>query len=51
MELTAPDDRADDHFGASVALSSDGRTVLVGLPNEGNGFGAINIYPLRAGQW
>lgn len=49
QELTDPVISA---FGASVALSSDGRTALIGAPDQNLGSGAAFIYQKNAqGNW
>jgi hypothetical protein len=37
--------------GASVALSGDGSTALVGGPGDNNGTGAVWVYALSGGVW
>ena len=37
--------------GASVALSADGNTMLVGAPNDGGGAGETFVYTRSGGQW
>ena len=39
-ELNANDESGAGHFGASVALSDDGNTVLIGGPNDNSNTGA-----------
>jgi hypothetical protein len=51
--LTAPRDRtgsSGDH-GASVALSADGRTALVGAPSWGGNVGAVWAFTRTRGTW
>src|SRR5579859_7795910 len=47
-ELTASDGASADHFGCSVALSSDGRTALIGAldktVNGQHGKGAVYVF-------
>jgi len=54
QELTALDGAFGDYFGASVALSSDGTTALVGAivhTVNGNNQGAAYVFTLSAGSW
>ena len=55
QELTASDGAANDAFGASVALSSDGNTALVGAYGKtvgGNSFqGAAYVFTRLSGSW
>lgn len=54
-ELTASDGAADDQFGTSVSLSSDGSIAIVGAPNHqvGNnaGAGAAYVYTHSGNTW
>jgi hypothetical protein len=38
-------------FGATVALSADGRTAMVAAPGDDEGFGAVWFYTLGASGW
>jgi len=42
---------AADQFGASVALSSDGNTALVGAPNKTTGTGAAYVFTRSGSTW
>ena len=45
---------AGDHFGASVAINSDGTTIAVGAPyNDGNGSnsGHVRVYDWGSSSW
>lgn len=50
-ELTASDGAANDHFGASVAVSVNGRVAVVGANNQAYGLGAVYVYVHRKGAW
>src|SRR5579859_6001629 len=54
-ELTGDDNPLDDTFGVSVALSSDGRTALVGAPSQTvNGSleqGVAYVFKASGGTW
>lgn len=39
------------HLGASVALSADGNTAVVGAPNDGGGVGAAYVYVRAGATW
>jgi len=54
-KLAAPDGNADDQFGSGVALSTDGRTALVGArfdddPNGERG-GSAHAFERADGEW
>jgi hypothetical protein len=55
QELTASDGAANDNFGSSVGLSSDGNTSLVGAFNKtigaNTGQGAAYIFTRSGGVW
>ncbi len=55
QELTASDGAANDDFGWSVTLSSDGNTALVGAPYHqvnGNAYqGAAYVFTNSGGNW
>ncbi len=38
-------------FGASVAVSADGRTAIVGAPREGGGAGSARVFALTPSGW
>lgn len=38
-------------FGAAVALSANGRTLLVGAPADGGGAGAVWVFSRRGATW
>src|SRR5947209_6262635 len=40
-----------DHFGLSVALSSDGRTALVGAQFTGNSSGSAYVFVWNGASW
>jgi hypothetical protein len=46
QKITASDGATFDTFSYSIAMSGDGRTVLVGAPSKG-----VYIYTLSAGVW
>ena len=53
-KLTAGDGAADDHFGASVAVAADGRTIVVGSrydDDQGTNSGAAYIYDFNGIAW
>jgi hypothetical protein len=54
-ELTASDGQSGDNFGSSIALSSDGMTVVVGAPqatvNKNTYQGAVYVYVEPTGGW
>jgi len=41
----------DDNFGASIALSADGRTVAVGAPDGNSGTGQVRMFSFDGSQW
>ena len=52
--LKAANPNANDTFGASVAVSGDGATVVVGVPGDDNtaaGSGAAYVFARIAGEW
>ena len=49
--LTAGGEIGGGEFGASVALSSDGNTALIGGPNDNNGLGAAWVFTRSGGVW
>jgi hypothetical protein len=48
-ELTGSDEIGGDDFGGSVALSSDGNTVLIGGEEDDRGIGAVWVFT-RVGE-
>ena len=48
-QLSGQDPQVDESFGASLALSSDGATLAVGIPGSGNG-GRVQVFDF-AGSW
>ena len=54
-KLTASDKGADDHFGYSVSISSDGSTLAVGAhyedPNGISAAGSVYIFQNTNGTW
>ncbi len=41
----------DDSFGASIALSADGRTVAVGAPDGNSGTGQVRVFSFDGTSW
>lgn len=50
-ELTASDGANGDAFGTSVAISSDGGTIVVGAPDAGSNTGAAYVFDEPSGGW
>ena len=50
-KLTAGGEIDGGEFGASVALSSDGNTALIGGPNDNNGLGAAWVFTRSGSTW
>jgi DNA-binding beta-propeller fold protein YncE len=50
-ELTGLQEVGKGLFGATVALSSDGSTALVGAPNDAGGNGAAFVFTRSGGTW
>jgi hypothetical protein len=53
-KLTASDGAADDRFGSSVALSSDGNTALIGAygdDDKGNASGSAYVFTRSGTTW
>jgi hypothetical protein len=50
-ELTAAHAAAYNRFGASVALSAEGGTALIGAPEHNSSAGAGYVFTLRGGTW
>lgn len=51
QKLTASDGAANDYFGASVASSSDGATLVVGAYGKNNEQGATYVFTKSGGSW
>jgi len=53
QKLTALDGAANDHFGCSVSLSSDGNTALIGAQGENSSQGAayVFVYSESTSSW
>jgi hypothetical protein len=54
VRLKASDAQGTDYFGTSVAMNSDGTTVIVGAPDEDTGYatsGAAYIYTYNGSTW
>ena len=51
QKLTANDAAASDHFGASVSLSSDGSTALVGAYYKSSLTGAAYLFTRSGSTW
>lgn len=54
VKLQSPKIESGAHFGASVALSEDGTTALIGAPGPGPGKtirGDAFVYRLEGGEW
>ena len=47
----AADETGDSRFGASVALSADGNTALIGGPGDNGNTGAAWVFTRTAGAW
>ncbi|MBV9945212.1 MAG: hypothetical protein JO262_24020, partial [Solirubrobacterales bacterium] len=50
-KLTASDESGAGQFGASVALSEDGNTALIGGPIDNNGAGAAWVFARSGSTW
>jgi len=50
-KLTASDGVANDNLGYSVAVSSDGSTIVVGASGDDSGAGAAYVYVKPGGGW
>ncbi|CAK0884038.1 unnamed protein product, partial [Prorocentrum cordatum] len=50
LKLVASDGAADDWFGSSVAVSSDGARVVVGAVGEGSGSGSVYVLDGATGE-
>jgi hypothetical protein len=44
-------EKADDEFGSALALSNDGKRLVVGARSENGQAGAIRIYEQNGGTW
>ena len=54
QEITASDKAVDDHFGRSVAISSDGTTIIVGSNHDDDGAstqGSAYIFDWNGSTW
>lgn len=51
QKLTASDPAVSDWFGASVALSGDGTTALIGAYNKNSAKGAAYVFAKSGGTW
>ncbi len=49
--LSAPNLLGNSQQGASVAVSADGNTAVIGGPNDNSNIGATWVYKLRGGTW
>lgn len=49
--ITAMDGRSDHKFGSSVAISSDGNIVAVGVPAYNSNRGAVYVYYFNGSGW
>ena len=45
------EETGDGHFGYSVAISADGKTAIVGAPDDNGGIGAAWIFVKSGGGW
>jgi hypothetical protein len=50
-KLTANDESGSGHLGVSVAISSDGNTVLTGGPNDNSNTGAAWVFTRSGTAW
>jgi len=50
-KLTGSGETGKGAFGTSVALSSDGRTALIGGPGDNSGLGAAWVFTRRGSTW
>ncbi|MDX6581858.1 MAG: hypothetical protein QOI10_1042, partial [Solirubrobacterales bacterium] len=50
-KLTGAGQNGPPEFGASVALSADGNTALIGGPQDGGGLGAAWVFTRSGGVW
>ena len=50
-KLTGTGEIGDGQFGASVALSSDGNTALIGGDGDNSGAGAAWVFTRSGGAW
>ena len=49
--ITQTDGAANDFFGRSVALSSDGNTAIVGAYRDNSGQGSATVFTRTSGVW
>jgi len=50
-KLVTEDDTPGGKFGASVAVSREGTTALVGAPNDASLSGSASVFGVRDGDW
>ena len=50
-KLTGAAESGAGHFGAAVALSSDGDTAVVGAPNDADNLGAVWVFARSGSTW
>jgi adhesin/invasin len=50
-EVNATNETGASQFGASVALSADGNTALIGGPGDGDNAGAVWAFTQSSGTW
>jgi hypothetical protein len=50
-KLVASDEAGAGSFGASVALSSDGNTAIIGGPGDSDNYGAAWVFTRSTGVW
>ena len=50
-KLTGDDESRAGEFGASVAISADGNTALIGAPYDELGDGAVSVFTRSEGTW
>jgi hypothetical protein len=50
-KLTVSGGAGNQEFGTSTAISSDGKTAVVGVPNDDSSFGAVFVFTLSGSTW
>src|SRR5205823_450650 len=50
-KLTAGDESGEGQFGFAVALSADGKTALIGGPQDSGGDGAAWVFRRPGSKW
>ena len=50
-KLTGEGEVGNGQFGDSIALSSDGKTAVVGAPNDSQGVGAVWVFVREGSSW